>query len=88
MSHSATTEHTTPPSRRLRTEVDERAVPSTDDHRSAQEIKAALSAIPAGCVTARTAGSLRVPGPRRTIRDERAAFEQAVAEENTRATEG
>ncbi len=60
----------------------------TDDHRTSQEITAALSAIPSGSVTARTSGALRVPGPRHTIQAERAAFEQAVAEENARSTEG
>lgn len=35
-----------------------------------------------------TAGALRVSGPRGTIAEERAAFEQTVAEENTKPTEG
>lgn len=56
-------------------------------HGVSQEIGAALNAIPTGSVTARTAGALRVAGPRRTIADERAAFERAVAEENVRPTE-
>lgn len=80
MSHPATAEQTTSQSSRLRTEADE--------PRTSQEITAALNAIPSGSVTARTSGALRVRGPRRTIKEERAAFAQAVAEENARSTEG
>ncbi len=88
MSHSATAEQTRAQSSRLRTEAGEQTVLLADEPRTSQEIEAALSAIPAGSVTARTAGALRVSGPRRTIAEERAAFEQAVAEENARSTEG
>ena len=77
-----------PQSRRRRTEADESTMLLTDEPRTSQEIMAALSAIPSGSVTARTSGALRVPSPRRTIKEERAAFEQAVAEENARSTEG
>jgi len=49
---------------------------------AAQEIKDSLNAILSGGVTTRTAGSLRVAGVRRTIEEERVAFERAVAEEN------
>lgn len=87
MSHLATAEHIKPQSSRLHTEAGEHTVLLTDDPRTSQEIKAALNAIPSGSVTARTAGALRVAGPRRTIKEERAAFEQAVAEENARSTE-
>jgi hypothetical protein len=65
-----------------------RRSPWADEGRTPQQIKAALAAIPPDSVTARTAGALRVSGPRRTIADERAAFEQAVAEENAGPTEG
>lgn len=54
----------------------------------APELRAALDAIPAGSVTAHTAGALRVSGPPRSIENERAAFEWAVADENARPTEG
>lgn len=51
-------------------------------YRTSRKIRAALGAIPTDSVTARTAGALRVTNPRRTIADERAAFERGVAEEN------
>jgi len=88
MSHLATAEQPTSQSSRLRTEAGEHTVLLADEPRTSQEITAALNAIPSGSVTARTAGALRVAGPRRTIKEERAAFEQAVAEENARSTEG
>jgi len=88
VSHSATAEQTKSQSNRLRTEAAEHTVLLTDEPRTSQEITAALNAIPSGSVTARTSGALRVPGPRRTIAEERAAFEQGVAEENARSTEG
>lgn len=88
MSHPSTAEQTRTQSARLRTETGESPVLLTDEPRTSLEITAALSAIPAGSVTARTAGALRVPGPRHTIVEERAAFELAVAEENARSTEG
>lgn len=88
MSHPATVEQTKSQPRRLHTETDEPVVSLTDDHRTSREIRAALDATPADSVTAPTAGALRVAGPRRTIADERAAFEQAVAEENARQSEG
>ncbi len=84
----ATAEHITSQSRRLRTDAGEHTVLLVDEPRTSLEIRAALSAIPAGNVTARTAGALRVSGPRRTIKEERSAFEQGVAEENARSTEG
>ncbi len=46
-----------------------------------------LVAIPAASVTARTAGALGSRGPYRSIADERAAFERAVAEENAHPIE-
>ena len=88
MSHPATAEQPTSQSSRLRTEAGEHTVLLADEPRTSQEIKAALNAIPSGSVTARTAGALRVAGPRRTIKEERAAFERAVAEENARSREG
>ena len=96
MSHPATTrraasqtrlEQKAPPGR-PRLGIDQSTLPLSSEHRTSREIKAALNAIPAGSVTARTAGALRVDGSRRKIEDERAAFEQAVAEENSRPTEG
>ncbi|MBA2468840.1 MAG: hypothetical protein H0V37_05495 [Chloroflexia bacterium] len=87
MSHSATAEQTKSQSSRLGTEVGERSMHLTNEHRTSQEIEATLSSIPSGSVTARTAGALRVPGPQRTIEEERAAFQQAVAEENARPVE-
>ena len=74
--------------RPLRAKTGERTSSLPEEHRTSQEITAALDAIPSGSVTARTAGALRVPGSRRTIAEERAAFEQAVAAENARPTEG
>lgn len=88
VSPPATAEQTKSEPSRLRTEAGESPLLLTDEHRTTQEITAALSAIPVDSVTARTAGVLRVSGPRRTIAQERTAFEQAVAEENARPTVG
>ncbi len=88
MPHSATTGHTSSQSHRFDLGVEEHAVLLTDVPLTSQEIKVALSVIPSGSVTARTAGALRVAGPRRTIAEERAAFERAVAIENAKSTEG
>jgi hypothetical protein len=49
---------------------------------TAGEVQAALASIPPDSVTARTAGALRVAGPRHSVEEEQAAFEQAVAFEN------
>lgn len=96
MARPAATEQSNPmgsqeggaPVRRLRPKAGDRTSSLADADRPPREIEAALNAIPSGSVTARTAGALRVPGPRRTIAEERAAFEQAVAAENARLTEG
>lgn len=63
MSHSATAAHTKSQSDRLRTETGEHTVLLADEPHSSEEITVALSAIPSGSVTARTAGALRVLGP-------------------------
>jgi hypothetical protein len=86
--HPAATEQATPRTRRPEPTVAERTLPLAGEWRPSEEVQAALDAIPADSVTARTAGALRVTGPRRTIAEERAAFEQAVAEENARQSEG
>ena len=88
MPHPATTEQATPPTRRPEPAASERTLRQADEHLASQEVRSAIDAIPADSVTARTAGALRVAGPRRTIAEERAAFEQAVAEENARQSEG
>jgi hypothetical protein len=87
VSHAAETKPATPQSRRPGPAA-ERAVRLNGGRRTSQEIQAALDAIPADSVTARTAGALRVAAPGRTIAEERKAFEQAVAEENARQSEG
>jgi hypothetical protein len=86
--HPATTEQATPGTRRPESTAAERTPRLAGERPASQEVQSALEAIPADSVTARTAGALRVAGPRRTIAEERAAFEQAVAEENTRQSEG
>ena len=88
MPHPATTEQARPPTRRPESTGTERTLPLVGERRTTKAIQAALDAIPADSVTARTAGALRVTGPRRRIAEERAAFEQAVAEENARQSEG
>jgi len=87
VSNSTETKQATPRSRRLDSAA-ERTVRLNDDRQTSKEIQAALDTIPASSVTARTAGALRVAGPPRTIAEERAAFEQEVAEENARQSEG
>ncbi len=96
MSLPAATEHTKRMTRReaemtlrrLQAKVARRTKGVTDQEKdaladeAAQEIKDSLNAILSGGVTTRTAGSLQVAGVRRTIEEERAAFERAVAEEN------
>ncbi len=86
--HPATTEQATPRTRRSEPSAAERTPRLAGERRTSQEVQSALDAIPADSVTARTAGALRVAGPRRTIAAERAAFELAVAEENVRQSEG
>ncbi len=88
MSHSATAERTKTRRRRLEPASVQHNPQLVEQHRTGREIRAALDAIPAGSVTARTAGALRVADPLRTIEEERTAFEQAVAEENAGPTEG
>lgn len=88
MPHPATTEQTERLPRQHQPDAKGCADRRANTHRISHEMQAALNAIPSGSVTARTSGALRVPGPRRTIADERVAFEQAVAEENARSMEG
>lgn len=96
MSHQATKERAAAPDRHEPKAPPSRSQPRTgqsplqrsSDTRTAREIRAAVDAIPPGSVTARTAGALRVAGPRRTFAEARAAFEGAVAEENTRPADG
>lgn len=88
MPHPATTEQATPRTRRSTPTVANRAPELVSERQTSQEVQAALDAIPADSVTARTAGALRVAGPRWTIMEERAAFEQAVAQENAGQSEG
>ncbi len=87
MPHPATTGQETPLTRQPAA-APERPLRLAGERRISQELQSALDAIPAASVTARTAGALRVAGPRRTIAAERAGFEQAVAEENARQSEG
>lgn len=102
MPQPATTEQSPPMTRReaeatlrrVQSKAGERTAHLSDGQRDrladgiSRELRAALNAIPSGSVTARTAGALRGSGPRLTIAEERAAFEQGVAEENARPTEG
>ena len=88
MPHPVTTGQLKPRIRRPEPAAVARPVWLTNEHRTSREVQSALDAIPADSVTARTAGALGVAGPRRTIAEERVAFEQGVAEENARQTEG
>lgn len=88
MPHPATTEKVIPRNGRTSPTSANDAVRRAAEPSTARELRAAFDAIPADSVTARTAGALRVADIGRTIEEERAAFEQAVADENAGLPEG